>query len=377
VKVPFFDRTRADAALLPELEEAFRRVVRSGMYVLGAEVEALERELAASVGVRHAVAVSSGTDALLASLVALGVGPGHEVICPAYTFFATVEGVVRLGATPVFADVVPASLTLDSGRVAALLGPRTRAILPVHLFGRCADMPALLDVAEPRGVPIVEDAAQALGAKCGGARAGSIGALGCFSFFPTKNLGGFGDGGLVTTNDDALATQVRSLRNHGARTKNVHERIGGNFRLDALQAALLRVGLRQLPAAVARRRAIAAAYREHFRELDLGPSVQCLAADPGATYNQFVVRVRGPEGARDRVRGRLSERGIGTEVYYPTPLNRQPCFRGEPCHDQRFVVAEAASSETLALPVFPELTDGEIRVVSEMLAQAVRLEAKP
>lgn len=229
-RVPFFDRTRGDSALEGELTAAFQRVVRSGKYILGDEVDELERAAAAYLGVRHAIGVASGSDALLVALLALGVGPGDEVICPAFTFFATAGSIARLGATPVFADIDAARYTLDPKAIAPLFSPRTRAIVPVHLFGRCADMAAIAASIAAAGVdvPVVEDAAQAFGAELGGRRAGAIGALGCFSFFPTKNLGGFGDGGLVTTDDDVLADRVRLLRVHGARPKNHHVILGGN-----------------------------------------------------------------------------------------------------------------------------------------------------
>ncbi len=366
VGIPFFDRTRGDAEVMPELEEAFRRVVRSGRYILGPEVEALESELAAYLGVSHAIGVSSGTDALLAALMAIGVGPGDEVICPAYTFFATVEGVVRLGAKPVFVDVSERTLTMDPAQLEERIGPRTRAIIPVHLFGTCAEMVAIVEVARAHGVVVIEDAAQAMGASLGARKAGSLGDLGCFSFFPTKNLGGFGDGGLVTTNDAALAGEIRSIRNHGSRTKLVHDRIGGNFRLDELQAALLRAVLPRLDRDLARRRAIAAAYRTLFAERRLEERVRPIQADAGSTFNQFLVRIRGGEGTRDRVRRSLADRSVGTALYYATPASCQPCLGS----GERFAVSEAASRETLALPIFPDLTSEEIRGVVAAISDA-------
>jgi dTDP-4-amino-4,6-dideoxygalactose transaminase len=364
VNVPFFDPTRGDAALEAELTEAFLRVLRSGKFILGREVEAFEAACAGYLGARHAIGVSSGTDALTVALLALGVGPGDEVICPAYTFFATAGAVARLGAAPVFADIDPGSFAIDPASIAAALSPRTRAIMAVHLFGRCADVEAIAATAGP--VPIIEDAAQAMGAAPPNPpdrKAGTAGALGCFSFFPTKNLGGFGDGGLVVTADDAIAERARLLRAHGARPRNHHLAVGGNYRLDALQAALLAVKLPGLDARIARRAAHAARYEALFREAGLtGDRLELPAAAPGATFNQYVIRVRG-EGARDRLRRFLTERGVGTEIYYPAPLHRQPCFEALGHGEGSFPHAEAAARETLALPIFPELGDDEIAAV--------------
>jgi dTDP-4-amino-4,6-dideoxygalactose transaminase len=368
-RVPFFERARGDAALEGELTAAFVRVLRSGQYILGREVEALEAACAGYLGVRHAIGVSSGSDALALALLTLGIGPGDEVICPAYTFFATASAIVRLGAVPVFADIDPDTYLVDPASVAARLSSRTRAIVPVHLFGQCADLAAIASIC---GAPIIEDAAQAIGAARSGRRAGSMGTFGCFSFYPSKNLGGFGDGGLVTTMEDALADRARVLRAHGARPKHHHGQVGYNFRLDALQAALLQVKLPGLDALIARRAAISARYAALFQEAGLagpigapgdGPLV-LPRMGPGATCNQFVIRVRGI-GARERLRAFLRERGIGTEVYYPVPLHRQPCFAALGYGEGSLPVAEAAAKETLALPIFPELTEDEIAYVAE------------
>lgn len=362
-RIPFFDRTRADAAIEAELTAAFQRVIRSGRYILGPEVEAFEGECARALGVRHAVGVSSGSDAVLAALMALGVGPGDEIVCPAYTFFATAGAIARLGATPVFADIDASTYLLDPASVAERLSPRTRAVVAVHLFGRCADIEALRALTP---LPIVEDAAQAFGAKDPlGRSAGAIGALGCFSFFPTKNLGGFGDGGLVTTGDDALAARVRTLRAHGAPEKNHHTEIGGNFRLDALQAALLRVTLPRVDAAIAARREHAAQYDKLLGEAGLHAIIPPLP-DRGGTENQYVIRVLGA-GARDRLRTFLADSGVGTEVYYPVALHRQPCFASLGLGVGSFPIAEAAAQETLALPIFAELEAREIAVVVEKI----------
>jgi len=356
--VPFFDRTRGNAPLESELTATFQRILCSGRYILGPEVEAFERECAESLNVRHAIGVSSGSDAVLAALMALRVGPGDEIICPAYTFFATAGAIARLGATPVFVDIDPSTYLIDPAAVAAHLSPRTRAIVPVHLFGRCADIDALQALTS---LPIIEDAAQAFGAVHRGRSAGSMGALGCFSFFPTKNLGGFGDGGLVTTDDAALAARVHTLRAHGAPAKHHHTDVGGNFRLDALQAALLRVLLPHVGAAIAARRAHAARYNQLFGEAHL-TAVDPPPASLEATYNQYVIRVRG-DGARDRLRTFLADNGVGTEVYYPSALHRQPCFAALGLGEGSLPAAESAARETLALPIFPDLTAAEIGIV--------------
>ena len=359
MRVPFFDRTRADAALEPELTAAFQRVFRSGQYILGEEVAAFERECAAFIEVPHAVGVSSGTDALIVALLALGVGPGDEVICPAYTFFATASAIARVGATPVLADIDPATYNVDPASVAARVGPRTKAIVPVHLFGLAADMDALREIAG--AIPIIEDAAQAFGAARRDRKVGALGALGCFSFFPTKNLGGFGDGGLVTTTDDALAARARAIRAHGAAVKHEHTLMGGNFRLDALQAALLRVKLPRVSDGIAARRERASRYRQM-----LAGEASLTLPPEGGTLNQFVIRVRGA-GARDRLRASLVERGVGTEIYYPRPLHLQPALASLGHAEGSYPHAEAAARETLALPIFPELTEPEIGYVVEQV----------
>ncbi len=356
-QVPFFDRRRADAPLEGALTEAFLRVLRSGQFIQGREVEGFEQACAAHLEVPFAIGVSSGSDALALSLLTLGVGRGDEVICPAYTFFATAGAIARLGARPVFADIDAGTYLLDPASVAARIGPRTKAIVPVHLFGQCADLEALAALSD---LPIVEDAAQAFGAEASdGRRAGAIGAFGTFSFFPTKNLGGFGDGGLVTTRSAVLAESARTLRSHGARVKHHHTRIGYNFRLDALQAALLSVKLGGVDAGIAGRSEHARAYDLGLGEAGLGERLvlpRAIGARP--TWNQYVVRVPG-EGERDALRAFLAERRVGTEIYYPVPLHRQPCFASLGQEAGSLPVSEAAARETLALPIFPELTQAE------------------
>lgn len=375
--VPLLDLTRLGQDELAELRAAFDRVLRSGQFIMGPELEAMEREFAAFLGVPHAFGVSSGTDALILALMALGIGAGDEVICPTYTFFATGGSIWRVGAKPVFIDVDPVSYNSTAEQVAAAIGPRTKAIMPVHLFGQCADLTGIMAAARDAGVPVIEDAAQAIGARHGGAQAGSFGAFGCFSFFPSKNLGCLGDGGLITATDAALAERARMLRVHGMQPKYHHKLVGGNFRMDALQAALLRVKLPRLPAATAARQQNAARYDRLLRqagivaegavELPAG-RIGLPTIGPDHTVNQYVVRIGG--GRRDAVRERLQRERIGCEIYYPIPLHLQECFAGLGHRPGDFPHSERAAGETLALPVFPELRPAEIERVVESLVAA-------
>jgi dTDP-4-amino-4,6-dideoxygalactose transaminase/acetyltransferase-like isoleucine patch superfamily enzyme len=362
--VPFQDLALEHAALAPALRSAFDRVLSSGRFVLGAEVEALERALAERMGVAHAVGVSSGTDALVVALLALGIGPGDEVVTSPLSFFATAGAIVRVGARPVFADVEPDSLCLDAERVRAAVTERTRAIVPVHLFGRPAS-PEVFALARSLGVPVVEDAAQALGARSPEGAVGALGALGCFSFFPTKNLGALGDGGLVTTDDPALAERARLLRAQGARAKYEHVVCGGNFRLDALQAAFLSVKLPHLDEQTARRRAHAEAYERAFATL-AQRGLRTPGLVEGHVYHQYVLRH--PE--RDQLRAHLTARRVGTEVYYPTPLHLVPALASLGHRVGDFPVAEKATREALALPVFPALGEGRRRQVIDAVLDA-------
>jgi dTDP-4-amino-4,6-dideoxygalactose transaminase len=352
--VPLLDLSAQYAPIRREIIDALTRVADSQRYILGPEVEALERELAERLEVRHAVGVSSGTDALIIVLMALGVGPGAEVIVPTFSFFATAGSVQRVGATPVFVDIDPVTFNLDPMAVARAISPRTRAIIPVHLYGLSADMDPILETAHKAGIPVIEDAAQAIGARYHGRIAGGLGAAGCFSFFPSKNLGGLGDGGLVTTSDPSLAHEVRLLRNHGAEPKYVHARIGGNFRLDALQAAVLRVKAPHLAAWSDARRRNADRYRGLMSQHGLVGTIELPIEPPGYThvYNQFVIR--GPR--RDALRTHLTARRIGTEIYYPIPLHRQVCFSTLGRASDTFTVAERAADRVLALPIYGELT---------------------
>jgi dTDP-4-amino-4,6-dideoxygalactose transaminase len=368
--VPLLDLEAQYRPLRDEILAAITRVCDSQRFVNGPEVEALERELAGDLDAGGAVAVSSGTDAILAVLMALGVGPGDEVITSTYSFFATAGCVARLGATPVLVDVDPATCNLEPAAVGAALTPRTRAVIPVHLYGLCADMDPILDAASKAGIAVIEDACQAIGATYNGRQAGSMGTAGCFSFFPSKNLGAFGDGGLVTTRDASLAQEIRLLRNHGAEPKYIHKRIGGNFRLDAVQAAVLRVKRPYLTRWTEMRRANAARYAALFSAAGLAGRITLPIEPPGRRhiFNQYIIRV--PD--RDRVRAFLTERGIGTEIYYPVPFHLQECFAGLGHARGDFPHAEAAADTTLALPIYGELTADQQAAVVGALVDALK-----
>ena len=359
-----------------ELQTAFERVLDSGRFVLGPEVEAFEREIAEWIGVPNAIGVSNGSDALLLALQAVGVGPGDEVICPTYTFFATAGAVARLGAKPVFVDSAECCYNLRADQVVAKIGPKTKAIIAVHLFGQCADMDPILTAAQKHGIPVIEDAAQALGAKDKGRQAGTMGTLGTFSFFPTKNLGALGEGGLITTKDASLAEKIRKLRVHGAKQKYFHEMIGGNFRLHELQAAFLRVKLRHLDSALKRRRQSAEKLLEGLRKkwnavmpldscvcqgngeaMDVKPGTillpfSCHASEGEHTWNQFVIRVTGA-GNRDDLREKLATKEIQTEVYYPRAMHEQGCFSQS---EGTYPISEKLCMETIALPLSGNFT---------------------
>jgi dTDP-4-amino-4,6-dideoxygalactose transaminase len=352
--VPMIDLAGQHEPLAADLQRAAARVIVSNRFVLGAEVTSFERAVAALLGGAHAVGVSSGSDALLALLLAAGVGPGDDVITTPYSFFATSEAIVRAGARPVFADIDPETLNLDPEQAARRVGRATKALLPVHLFGRPARVAELATIAAQKGSALIEDAAQAIGA----ANVARYGGGAALSFFPTKNLGGFGDGGMVISNDDAVAGQVRALRAHGATAPHRHEAIGGNWRLDELQAALLAVKLPHLPAWTERRRRAAAVYRARLADMPVGLPPQ----DPGCVWNQFVIRV-GAE-VRSRLVQHLTRRSIACAIYYPRPLHLQPALSGLGHREGDFPHAERASRETLALPIYPELRDEDIdRVV--------------
>jgi dTDP-4-amino-4,6-dideoxygalactose transaminase len=378
MKVPLLDLKAQYATIRDEMREAVDRVLEAQQFIMGPEVAALEKAVADYVGARHGIGMSSGTDALLAALMALDVGPGDRVITPAYSFFATAGVIARLHAVPVLVDIDPASYNLSPASLEQVWGGlersvqiRVKAIVPVHLYGQCADMAGILDIANRIRVPVIEDAAQSIGTIYRDGRfAGTLGAMGCFSFFPSKNLGGIGDGGMVVTSDDGLAERLRLLRNHGAKPKYYHKIVGGNFRLDTIQAAALLVKLRHLDAWHEARQKHADLYRELFRQAGLAGTVGLPAvvdATPGVRshiYNQFVIR--SPK--RETLREFLTAQGIGTEIYYPVPFHLQECFRelGHKAGD--FPESERAARETLALPVYPELTPEQQAYVVERIA---------
>jgi dTDP-4-amino-4,6-dideoxygalactose transaminase len=367
--VPLLDLKAQNTPLRDEILAAIARVCDSQRFIMGPEVDALEHELSAMFGVQHAVAVSSGTDALLVALMALGIGRGDEVITSPYSFFASAGAIARLGATPVFVDIDLATYNVDADRIRAAITPRTKAILPVHLFGLPADMGPIADAASRVGIPIVEDAAQAIGATYKSQPAGGIGTCGCFSFYPSKNLGAFGDAGLVTSNDREITERVRRMREHGMEPKYHHSVIGGNFRMDALQAAILRVKAPHLPAWSSARRENAKRYRTLFQDARLMDHIT-LPVDPPERrhiFNQFVIR----SARRDDLKAHLSGRGIGTEIYYPLPLHLQPCFGYLGHRRGDFPAAERAAAESLALPIYGELTLAQQRVVVGAIAEFV------
>jgi dTDP-4-amino-4,6-dideoxygalactose transaminase len=367
--VPLLDLAQQHASLLDEMTAALQRVCRSGAFVLGPDVTELEKRIAEYCQVKHAIGCASGSDALLLALMALDVGPGDEVIVPSFTFFATASAVARLGATPVFADIEPESFNLDPAAVQAELTPATKAILPVHLFGQCANMDALGRIAAEADVPLVEDAAQAIGAEFDGRRAGSIGRIGCLSFYPTKNLGGAGDGGMLTTNDDALADRLRLIRAHGMQPRYYHHVIGINSRLDSFQAAVLNVKMPHLDHYTRLRQANAERYGELFTAAGMDRWLALPRALSGHrhVWNQYVVRV--PGGRRDELRQHLAEAKIGSEVYYPLGLHEQTCFAYLGYKRGDLPETDRATAEVLALPIFPELTSEQQQVVVDRIAE--------
>ncbi len=368
MQVPLLDLKRQHEALREELREAVGRVLDSQQFILGEDVRRLEEELASYTRARHAVGCGSGSDALLLALLALDVKAGDEVVTTPFTFFATAGAIARTGARPVFADIEPRTYNIDPARVEEVLNERTRAVMPVHLYGQCAETEGLVRVAEARGVPVIEDAAQAIGADDEkGRRAGSVGAIGCFSFYPTKNLGAAGEAGLLTTNDDSLAGRLRRLRLHGGATEYHHDEVGFNSRLDTLQAAVLRVKLPHLDAWSDARRERAATYTRMLSDAGLEELVTPPYVQPGARhiFHQYVVRVDAAR--RDALIAHLKSNGVGTKIYYPVPLHLQPCFAYLGHEEGDFPESERAARETLALPMYPELTNGQQEYVVETI----------
>jgi dTDP-4-amino-4,6-dideoxygalactose transaminase len=368
MQVPLLDLKQQHARLREELRAAVGRILDSQQFVLGEEVRLLEEELARYSETRHAVGCASGSDALLLALMALDIKAGDEVITTPFSFFATASAIARTGATPVFVDIEPRTYNLDPALVEAAITERTRAIMPVHLYGQCAEMDALLEIAARHNLPVIEDAAQAIGAEDGGRRAGSLGQIGCFSFYPTKNLGAAGDAGLLTTDDDALAARLRRLRVHGGATEYLHTEIGINSRLDALQAAVLRVKLPYLDGWSQARRERAETYsllltNAHLR---FNLRVPFIRENVRHIFHQYVVRVA--EG-RDALVEHLRAHGVGVKIYYPVPLHMQECFRYLGYREGALPEAERAARETLALPIYPELRLEQQQYVVDTLAR--------
>lgn len=380
-QVPLLDLSRIHAPLMPELTAAFEGIVTANSYIMGSAVTTFEQACAELLQVKHAIGVSSGSDALVLALMVLGIGPGDEVICPSYTFFATAGAVSRLGATPVFVDSLPGCHNLNPEAALAAVTPRTKAMIPVHLFGQSAELAPLLALGQAQGIAIIEDAAQAIGAAYQGRPVGSLGTFGTFSFFPSKNLGGFGDGGLLTTQDDALAEKARILRTHGSKPKYYHHYVGGNFRLDALQAALLSVKLPHHAIYAQQRQQLAAHYTQLFAQAGLAPATEgchCQATatgplqlpgncQPGHVWNQFVIRLPNKT-QRDGLQQHLKAQGVDTAIYYPIPLHLQPCFAELGYRAGSLPVCEQAAETTLALPIFPGLTPEEQAYVVDQIS---------
>jgi dTDP-4-amino-4,6-dideoxygalactose transaminase len=371
--IPLLDLKLQYASIREEILRVTAEVYDSQYFILGKRVEDFERDFAAYCHSQHCVGVSSGTDALLIALMVLGVGAGDEVIVPAYSFFATAGVVDRLGATPVFVDIDLADYNIDPKLIEARITPRTKAIMPVHLYGQCAAMDEINRIARKHGIPVIEDAAQAVGAEFDGRRAGALGLMGCFSFFPSKNLGAFGDAGAVTTDDAALKEKLVDYRVHGMRPKYFHRYVGGNFRIDALQAAILHVKLPHLDRWAEGRRRNAARYNELFAEAKLGDRLALPRELPRRhhIYNQYVIRFTEGRETRDRVMEHLRSKSIGCEVYYPLTLPQQECFAGVPCASEPYPNSDAAAAQTLAIPIFPELTAGQQAEVVQEVTRAL------
>jgi dTDP-4-amino-4,6-dideoxygalactose transaminase len=369
--VPLLDVNRGNAPLREEILAAIAKVVDSGRFLHGPEVQQLERTVAELCGVEHAIACASGSDALLLALMALDIGPEHEVIVPSFTFFATASAVWRVGARPVFVDIDPRTFNIHPGKIEAAITPRTRAIIPVHLFGQCAEMDAINDLARSRKLFVIEDAAQAIGAKYWGRPACSLGAIGCLSFYPTKNLGAFGDAGMLTTSDADLAQRLRLYAAHGMNPRYYHKVVGINSRLDTIQAAVLNVKLSRLAQWAEQRKTNARRYHELFSAAGVPGYVTLPHGEPHCehVWNQYTIRV--PGGRRDAVKAQLAEAGIGSEIYYPVPLHLQECFRSLGYQPGSLPETERAAREVLSLPIYPELTSPEQQTVVSRLRDIV------
>lgn len=368
---PLLDVGRGNAPLKAEIMEAISEIYDSGWFVGGPHVAQLEASVAEATGAKFAVGCASGSDALLVALMTLGIGEGDRVICPSFTFFATASAITRLGAQPVFVDIDPLTFNLDIQKVEQALTPKTKAIIPVHLFGQCADMNGIMELAEKYNLKVVEDCAQSIGATFEGQGSGSFGDVGCFSFYPTKNLGGMGDGGMLTTNDQETADRLRLFANHGMKPRYFHQVIGVNSRLDAIQAAILNVKMKHLNSYASRRQQNAANYRRLMKQHGIIDMVSAPSSTDGNdhVWNQFTIRIRG--GQRDAVRSQLAEKNVGSEIYYPIPLHQQSCFEYLGYSKGSLPVTEQAAAEVLALPIFPELTLAEQEYAVESLAEII------
>jgi len=361
IKVPLLDIPLSYKEVLADVEKNINEVIESGYFILGPVVEELEQKIATYCEAKYAVGVSSGTDALLISLMAAGIKEDDEVITTPFTFFATAGSISRLGAKPVFVDIEPDTFNIDTKQIEENITRKTRAILPVHLYGQCVDMDPVLDLAQKNNLVVIEDAAQTIGSEYKGRRAGSMGDYGCFSFFPTKNLGGFGDGGMVTMNSEELYEQVKILRVHGSHPKYYHKMIGGNFRLDAIQSAVVLAKLKYLDKWTEKRRANAQTYNRLFKEMGITDSLTLPSeVIPHHVYNQYVIRVKDK---RDELRSFLGENNISTEIYYPLPLHLQDCYLSLGYKKGNLPESEKAADETIALPIFPELTTDQLEYV--------------
>ncbi len=370
---PLLDVGRGNDPLKPEIMEAISEIIDCGRFIGGPYVAELESAVAKVSQAEFGIGCASGSDALLLALMAIGIEPGDEVICPSFTFFATASAITRLGGVPVFVDIEPSTFNLDVTKLEQLITEKTKAIIPVHLFGQCCDMDPILEIAERHDLKVVEDCAQSIGATYNGRAAGSMGAVGCFSFYPTKNLGGFGDGGMLTTNDPEIADRLRLLANHGMRPRYYHQVVGINSRLDAIQAAVLCKKMGRLADYSARRKSNAVGYRKMILESGLQSLVTLPSSPVGSehVWNQFTIRI--PNGRRDEVRQRLADLNVGSEVYYPVPVHQQECFAYLNCDSASLPETEKAAGEVLSIPIFPELTQQEQRYVVDCLAKVLEV----
>lgn len=366
--VPLLDVSRGNDPLKDEFREVFNGILDSGRFIGGPHCQGLEQSVADVCKAGFGIGCASGSDALVLALMAIGIEQGDEVICPSFTFFATASAIDRLGGVAVFADIEPGTFNIDPEHTESLITDKTKAIIPVHLFGQCADMDAIMKIATRHGLKVIEDCAQSIGASFNGQPCGSIGDVGCFSFYPTKNLGGFGDGGMLTTNDDVLADRIRLLANHGMRPRYYHSEVGINSRLDSIQAAMLGVKMNHLDAISSGRLENAENYNRLFAKSGLDNFVTTPVTDTrsGHVWNQYTIRVSG-ELSRDEVRQQLADRNVGSEIYYPVPLHQQECFAKLGYHAGDLPETEKAAEEVLALPIFPELEFAEQKYVVESL----------